>query len=310
MIVVMKNLLITTAFFTAPMVSTVVAQSDTSILKRQIAEQNRQIVALEQQVDSLQSQLNLERSRKSGATLIQSPKVQPKQSAKTHTVVSGDTFSGIAKKNGIKLAELISANKGVSPSKISIGQKLNIPTAGNAVRLQTPPRTIPKAVRVVAPSKSGTHLVSKGDTFYGIAKANGVSISDLRSANPGLNPSKLKIGTRLNLVKPKVAKKAPVRPTVKKAEPKMATNKKPAYKPLPAIQSTPAPVVNKPAPIKNVEPTAPVARAVAVSSIMTYGEFARRNGTTTSVLNALNGLDLPSDEPMAVGSELFVPNKY
>ncbi len=306
---IMKKLLITTAFFTTPMIGTVVAQSDSSIMKRQIAEQNRQIVALEQQVDSLQDQLNLERSRKSEASLTQSSSNKSTLSANSYTVIQGDTFSGIAKKNRIKLADLISANRGVSPNKISIGQKLNLPTSGNSVNTKIPVKVIPRAVRVDTLSTNGTHVVSKGDTFYSIALVNNISMSALQAVNPGVKPTKVQIGQRLNLTKSATTtKKAPVRSTVTKTQPTRTT--KPAYQPLPAIKSQPVvtPIYN-PVPIKNVAP-AKVARAVAVSSVMTYGEFARRNRTTTSVLNALNGLDLPSDESMAVGSELFVPNKY
>jgi len=48
---------------------------------------------------------------------------------------------------------------------------------------------------------------------------------------------------------------------------------------------------------------------VTVNSVTTYGKFAERNNTTVSALNAMNGLDLPADEPMAVGSALYVPSR-
>jgi hypothetical protein len=42
---------------------------------------------------------------------------------------------------------------------------------------------------------------------------------------------------------------------------------------------------------------------------MTFGAFAKQHGTSITALNVLNGLDLPADEPMAAGSELFIPIK-
>jgi LysM repeat protein len=51
--------------------------------------------------------------------------------ATTYTVVRGDTMSGIARKLGVSLASLISANPQVTnPNVISIGQVLNVPGEG------------------------------------------------------------------------------------------------------------------------------------------------------------------------------------
>ena len=41
--------------------------------------------------------------------------------------------------------------------------------------------------------------IKKGDTFYSIAKAQGMSVDDITKANPGLDPTKLQIGQSINL---------------------------------------------------------------------------------------------------------------
>ena len=46
---------------------------------------------------------------------------------RTHTVVSGETAVGIARKYGVKLSALQAANPGINPSRIRVGQVLNIP---------------------------------------------------------------------------------------------------------------------------------------------------------------------------------------
>jgi LysM repeat protein len=46
----------------------------------------------------------------------------------THTVASGETAVGIARKFGVKLSALQTANPGMNPSRIRVGQVLNIPS--------------------------------------------------------------------------------------------------------------------------------------------------------------------------------------
>jgi len=47
---------------------------------------------------------------------------------RTHTVVAGETAASIARKYGVKLSALIAANPDMNPSRIRVGQVLNIPT--------------------------------------------------------------------------------------------------------------------------------------------------------------------------------------
>jgi LysM repeat protein len=47
--------------------------------------------------------------------------------AKTYTVKSGDTFSGIADKEGVDVAALQETNPKVDPSTLHPGQKLKLP---------------------------------------------------------------------------------------------------------------------------------------------------------------------------------------
>ncbi len=47
---------------------------------------------------------------------------------RTHTVVAGETAVGIARKFGVKLSALESANPSMNPARIRVGQVLNIPS--------------------------------------------------------------------------------------------------------------------------------------------------------------------------------------
>jgi len=303
----MKTLLITTAFLTAPLVSSVTAQTSDA-LKRQIAEQNRQIVSLENTVSSLQSQLNLERKR-NGKAALPTKTATTTISKGTHTVKSGDTFSSIARKNGVSLASLIAANKGVSPNKIAINQKLVIPQVNTTAKTTAKPvtkattKSTPTAKKATKATPSGKYTVQKGDTFYGIAKKNNTTVAKLIAMNPNVKPTKVRPGHVINLTATSstaVAKKS----TPAKTTPKATA----AVKPTPKAVVKPTPQPKTPEPVKHTQPTN-VAKTVTVTSVMTYGQFASKNGTTVSVLNAMNGLDLPADEPMAVGSALYVPTR-
>ena len=50
-----------------------------------------------------------------------------KPAARTCTVAAGDTLAGIARKHGVSLVALESANPGISPKKLHVGQSLNLP---------------------------------------------------------------------------------------------------------------------------------------------------------------------------------------
>jgi LysM repeat protein len=53
--------------------------------------------------------------------------VSANQRPRTHTVVSGETAAAIARKIGVKLSALQSANPGVNLSKLKVNQVLNLP---------------------------------------------------------------------------------------------------------------------------------------------------------------------------------------
>lgn len=70
-------------------------------------------------------------------------------SANVYTVKQGDTLATIAKANGVTLKALEAANPSVVPTKLKIGQKLNLPakTAVPPAPVETPaaPMTLPPA---------------------------------------------------------------------------------------------------------------------------------------------------------------------
>lgn len=62
------------------------------------------------------------------------------RAAKHYSVVKGDTYSTIAKANGVSIRALTKANPGVDPTKLKIGQMLHIPAASKSRAL--PPTNV------------------------------------------------------------------------------------------------------------------------------------------------------------------------
>ncbi|MDR2506191.1 MAG: LysM peptidoglycan-binding domain-containing protein [Oscillospiraceae bacterium] len=97
-----------------------------------------------------------------------------------YTVKKGDTLYSIAQWNKVSLKDLLAANPSVNPEALYVGQIICIP------KIDTP---------APEPVCSGTrYQVVRGDTFFAISKKHGISVADLMSANPNVNPEKLYIG--------------------------------------------------------------------------------------------------------------------
>jgi LysM repeat protein len=66
-------------------------------------------------------------STKDGTASTSTTKKKASKKAKTYTVKSGDTFSGIADKEGVEVSALQEANPDVDASALHPGQKLKLP---------------------------------------------------------------------------------------------------------------------------------------------------------------------------------------
>jgi LysM repeat protein len=106
-----------------------------------------------------------------------------------HVVVKGDTFSSLAKKYNVTSKAIAESNPGVDSSRLKIGQKLKIPS---------PTTRSPGNGTVVAEGAGKTYTVKSGDTLGKIAKANGVTVKALRSANL-LKTDQIKVGQKLSI---------------------------------------------------------------------------------------------------------------
>ena len=109
----------------------------------------------------------------------------PRTESLTHTVVRGDTASGIASKYGVKTNDLLAWNNLSKRSTLKVGQKLTV-----------------KAPRVqVASNNKVTHTVAKGNNPTSIARRYGVKVNDLYKWNSWSKNHVLQIGDKVVVYK-------------------------------------------------------------------------------------------------------------
>jgi LysM repeat protein/lysophospholipase L1-like esterase len=121
----------------------------------------------------------------------------PELLAEGYTVTPGDSIWTVAKKLGVSPRLLVQANSGIDPDRLSLGQRLNVPAkpavAETAQKTETPART------ALSPAEGKGHVLAQGDNFWTVARRLNVRVSDLRTANPGLDPRKLQPGQTIVL---------------------------------------------------------------------------------------------------------------
>lgn len=116
----------------------------------------------------------------------------PRMGGKQYTVAAGDTISHLALRFGVSQAQLVAANQLNSRHHIRAGEVLTIPVAGSTTRATT--KASPKGA-----SPTGAYLVKAGDSLSTIAAASGVTLKDLRAANPSINGDVIRPGMKIVL---------------------------------------------------------------------------------------------------------------
>jgi LysM repeat protein len=183
-----------------------------------------------------------------------------------------------AETSGGGTAEVASSDtNGVAAAPANPDTNSPVATAPEAA----PTNSLPEAAPMVAPTpvqaSAKPYTVAKGDSFYKIAKANGVSMKALMAANPGVDSAKIKVGQVLQIPAG--------------AEPATAVS---ATSPAPASATA-------------SQSAAPASKAHAryvVKSGDSLARIARAHKTTVQALKAANGL---TSERIIAGQSLRLP---
>ena len=125
-----------------------------------------------------------------------SPRAASASAGRTvHVVTSGSTVWGIARRYGVSMSAIVTANHLADPARIFTGQRLVIPGAPRPERSAS--RTSHERHSDARPPARVVHVVTSGSTVWGIARRYGVSTSAIVAANHLADPSRIFTGQRL-----------------------------------------------------------------------------------------------------------------
>jgi LysM repeat protein len=121
---------------------------------------------------------------------------EPLVEGKPYTIAKGDTLAKIAKANHVTLSALTKANPTLDPSKLKVGQKIQIPPASKAAAGDLGFAEPGKAGATAG--AAGLYTVKPGETLTRIAKQHGITAKSLRAAN-NLKTDRLVVGQHLKI---------------------------------------------------------------------------------------------------------------
>ena len=110
----------------------------------------------------------------------------------SHTVVAGDTLTGLSLLYDIPVEVIVSANNLTSVDSLDIGQVLIIPAEGTEVVATTEPAV--EATAVPPTTEERTHVVQVGENLFRIGLQYGFTVDELAAYNGIDNPNVLDVG--------------------------------------------------------------------------------------------------------------------
>ena len=153
------------------------------------------------------------------------------------------------------------------------------------VNEQLPPLPPKRVEKRVKNDKKIIHVVQKGDSFWKLASMYGVSVKEIRDANPGVSPNKIYPGKKIVIPAAGSGKKAV-------SAKQSAKSKKPAAKAGKKVKKT------------TVKASAPGER-YTVRRGDSFGKIAAKYKIKAADLAAANKLSL--EKPLWVGQVLIIP---
>jgi len=110
----------------------------------------------------------------------------------THTVVSGDTLTGLSVLYNVPVDVIVSANSLTNVDSLDVGQVLIIPAEGTDVVATTEPAA--EATAVPPSTEERTHVVQAGENLFRIGLQYGFTVDELAAYNGMANPNVLDVG--------------------------------------------------------------------------------------------------------------------
>ncbi len=119
--------------------------------------------------------------------------VAPTPAAVTHTVISGDTVSALARRYGTTVAAIVAANGLDSRALIRVGQVLTVSGGSTPAPAPAAPSASPAA------PATASHTVAAGDTVSALAARYGTTVAAIVSANGLASRAFIRVGQVLTV---------------------------------------------------------------------------------------------------------------
>ena len=128
----------------------------------------------------------------------------PSADSNLHTVTAGETLFSIARRHNITVKALQLANPEITPS-VQTGQILLLPVKakgasalGEADALDSPLKKVALVQKIRGQNQPRYYTIKRGDTLSAVARLFDVELSELKSLNPTLSPSRgIQTGERI-----------------------------------------------------------------------------------------------------------------
>ena len=134
-----------------------------------------------------------------GASHTPAPPPSPAAEIAKHTVIAGDTVSGIAAQHGLQLDVVLRANGLGRQSLIFPGETIVLPSTAATPVVEAPSSSPAPSPTVAA---AGTHVVVAGDTLWDLAERHEVAVSQFIEANGLGSAGTIHPGQTLTIPKP------------------------------------------------------------------------------------------------------------
>ena len=120
---------------------------------------------------------------------------RPEPSGGVYVLRPNDTLYGVARQFGVSVSYLQACNNIDDPSQLQVGQRLTIPGKGGAAasRPASSERQASPKGKASRASRTKTYTIQAGDSLWGIARKNDVSVEDIKRWNDGIDAQNLRV---------------------------------------------------------------------------------------------------------------------
>jgi len=133
--------------------------------------------------------------------VIYQPSQTKNEKSSLYTIEKGDTLYKIGKKVGVPWPQILEINPEIKINELQIGQTVQLPNKTSIGDKRVVSNSNSKSVPIKSNNKHSInesyYYIRKGDTLWGLSQRLGTSVTAILRDNPGVNPKRLTIGSKI-----------------------------------------------------------------------------------------------------------------